>query len=266
MSIRVQRRKGLLMAVVAAMVAAGCSAVGLGDDDLAGPGPEQALAPAAEPAPATDADTDGNEPAPVDDGGPPARPPFDPVAYQENLDLLLASTTRNTNHDASPYLEVPSAELVPEDLYGPRSDYLGEVGGNAEPAFPTEEGGQFRTACEFSHFSYDDPLVFPGQPGAAHLHMFFGNTHVNAHSTYDTLLNSGSGTCNGLELNRTGYWVPAMFDGEGNVRVPERVVIYYKGEGFSRGESVIYPPEAAFLASENINLVSAADGGAEFKF
>ncbi len=254
--------------LLAALIAAGCSAVGLGGDEEAR-ADEQALAPEAGITDAADGDEDGDEATTTttgDTGGAPARPPFDPVAYQENLDLLLASTVRNTNHDDSPYIDVPSAELVLEDLYGPRSDYLQDAGGNSEIAFPTEAGGQFRTACEFSHFSYDDPLVFPGQPGAAHLHMFFGNTHVNAHSTYDTLLNSGSSTCNGMELNRTGYWVPAMFDGEGNVRIPERVVIYYKGEGFSNGNSVPYPAEAAFLASENINEISYEDGGAEFKF
>ncbi len=78
-------------------------------------------------------------------------------------------------------------------------------------------------------------IFYPKTPGAAHLHMFFGNTDVNAFSTVDTLNESGSSTCNGQELNRTGYWAPAMIDGQGNVRVPERVVVYYKGEGLANG-------------------------------
>ncbi len=186
--------------------------------------------------------------------------------YQDNLALVLASSVRNTNHDASPWLLVPSADLDPANHYGPRDDYLGNPAGNPEGSFPVPQGGQFRTGCEFSHFAYDDPLVFPGQPGVSHLHMFFGNTHVNAHSTYETLIDSGSSTCNGQELNRTGYWVPAMFDGEGNIRIPERVVVYYKGEGLSRGASVVYPPEAAMVSTDDINAIGYGQGGAEGKF
>lgn len=260
-----RKRRRRVPLLLAALIAAGCSAVGLGGDEGA-EADEQALAPVLDGATESDSDDGGSTPSAASGfDGVPEAPPFDAVAYQENLDLLLASTVRNTNHDLSPYLDVPSEELVIEELFGPRSDYLQDAGGNPEGAFPVEAGGQFRTACEFSHFSYDDPLLFPGQPGAAHLHMFFGNTHVNAHSNYDTLLNSGSSTCNGLELNRTGYWVPAMFDAEGNVRVPERVVVYYKGEGYSNGESVVYPPEAALIALENINEVPLAEGGADFK-
>ena len=38
--------------------------------------------------------------------------------------------------------------------------------------------------CGASHFAPDDPIVFPGQRGAAHMHEFFGNTSTNASSTY----------------------------------------------------------------------------------
>jgi hypothetical protein len=186
--------------------------------------------------------------------------------YQENLAVLQASPFRNANHDGSPYRDDPSAELVPEEHYGPREEYLDDPGGNAEESFPIPEGGQFRAGCEFSHFAYDDPLVAPDRPGVSHLHMFFGNTDVNAYSTYDSLVNTGSSTCNGQELNRTGYWLPAMFDGEGNVRIPERAVVYYKGEGRSRGASVPYPEGAALLALQNLNTIDVSSGGAEGKF
>ena len=152
-------------------------------------------------------------------------------------------------------------DLVLTDHYGPRSDYLARPGGNPERSFPVVAGGQFRSSCEFSHFGYDDPLVHPGQAGASHLHMFFGNTDVNAFTTHDTLVNSGSSTCNGQELNRTGYWVPALFDGAGNVRVPERVVIYYKGEGRARGASEVYPAGAAFVVTDNLNTAPSDRGG-----
>ena len=183
--------------------------------------------------------------------------------YDENLEMIKSASVRNTNHDDSPYLNTAMADIPTEALLGPRAEYLEVPGGNPEQSFPTENVGSFRTSCEFSHFAYDDPLVFPNQPGASHLHMFWGNTDANAYSTYDTLLNSGGSTCNGQELNRTGYWAPAMFDAEGNVRIPERIIVYYKGYGLANGASEVYPPGAAVIANENLHEVSVG-GVADF--
>ncbi len=181
--------------------------------------------------------------------------------YSSNLEMIRAASVRNRNHDTSQARDTPQSDLVLQDHFGPRSDYLGNPAGNPENAFPVLEGGQFRVTCEFSHFAYDDPILKPGQPGAAHLHMFWGNTDVNAFSTYDTLANSGSSTCNGQELNRTGYWAPALFDASGNVRVPERIIVYYKGYGQAREESVVYPPGAAMVQNENLHTISWNEGG-----
>jgi hypothetical protein len=87
--------------------------------------------------------------------------------------------------------------------------------------------GAFRFICNASHLSYDDPIVFPGQPGKAHLHQFFGNTEANACSTYESLRKSGMSTCMS-PLNRSAYWMPAMMNGQGKVVVPDYVSIYYK--------------------------------------
>ncbi|MEL7156752.1 MAG: DUF1996 domain-containing protein [Actinomycetota bacterium] len=197
--------------------------------------------------------------------GSAARPELG-ADYGAQLALIRGQTVRNRTEDDSPYRQTPSDQLVPENHYGPRSDYLQVRDGNVEPAFPVQYGGQFRVACEFSHFAYDDPLVYPNQPGASHLHMFFGNTDTNAFSTADSIKNSGGSTCNGNELNRTGYWVPAMFDGSGNVRIPERVVVYYKGEGLANGKAEVFPDGAAMIASVDLNTVAPAQGGAAGKF
>lgn len=90
--------------------------------------------------------------------------------------------------------------------------------------------GQFRMYCKYSHFNYDDPIVYPGQPGAAHLHMYWGNTRADANSTKQSLTTSGGGTCEGFELNRTAYWMPALLDGTGNVVIPKAIVMYYKSK------------------------------------
>lgn len=186
--------------------------------------------------------------------------------YTQHLNLIRSQTIRNKNHDSSPYRETPLNQLDISNsspLLGPRTAYLGSPNGNPEQSFPTPAGGQNRTSCEFSHFAYDDPIVYPNQPGKAHLHMFFGNTDVNAYSTYETLTSSGSSTCNGQELNRTGYWAPAMIDGEGMVRIPERVVVYYKGEGQVRGKAKPYKPGMANISPNPTTVpeVPTFDGG-----
>jgi hypothetical protein len=87
---------------------------------------------------------------------------------------------------------------------------------------------KFRFNCIASHFRYDDPILFPGAPGAAHLHMFFGNTLTAANSTYRTLRTTGHGTCSGGPLNRTGYWVPAMVNtATDQIVKPYSIQFYY---------------------------------------
>jgi hypothetical protein len=87
--------------------------------------------------------------------------------------------------------------------------------------------GAFRFTCRPSHEASDDPLVYPGQPGKSHLHEFFGNTAVNANTTYTTLRTTGESTC-GNKVNRSGYWQPAMVSASGTVLKPDEWAIYYK--------------------------------------
>lgn len=109
------------------------------------------------------------------------------------------------------------------------SDYLQKSWGTG--AIPSSNSpdviGAFRFVCTPSHNAYDDPVVFPGQPGKSHLHTFFGNTLANANSTYASLRTSGESTCNNL-LNRSAYWIPAMMTPAGKVVMPNYVTIYYK--------------------------------------
>jgi hypothetical protein len=92
--------------------------------------------------------------------------------------------------------------------------------------------GAFRFICGAGPLKYDDPILFPGQPGRSHLHQFYGNTSVNAYSTFESLRTSGNGTCGsdgaGNTLNRSAYWIPAILDGRGSAVQPDYIVIYYK--------------------------------------
>jgi hypothetical protein len=87
-------------------------------------------------------------------------------------------------------------------------------------------GGQFRVNCPYHHSAPDDPIVFPGMPGASHLHDFFGNTSVDAFSTESTLRAAGT-TCETTD-DLSGYWEPALYFHL--VKHPAmKVAVYYVG-------------------------------------
>jgi hypothetical protein len=107
--------------------------------------------------------------------------------------------------------------------------------------------GKLRFLCNPGHLSYDDPILYPGQEGAAHLHHFFGNSTTNYNSTYASLragqdaagtpnTTGSDGTCAGKGLNRTGYWHPAMIKPASpgfstpKVVVPSYIEMYYNIE------------------------------------
>lgn len=102
------------------------------------------------------------------------------------------------------------------------------IQGGAPSGSPTPTAtSAFRIECGFSHMNYDDPIVYPGQQGRAHLHTFFGNTGVNYASTYNSLRTTGNSTCSGGILNRSAYWVPTLMNGSTPI-APSRITTYYK--------------------------------------
>ena len=89
--------------------------------------------------------------------------------------------------------------------------------------------GSFRMTCKMTKMGFFDPIVYPGVANSAHLHMFFGNTAITPGSTSASLSSSGGGSCIGGTVNRTGYWVPAVFDSRtSQVITPDFATIYYK--------------------------------------
>jgi len=77
------------------------------------------------------------------------------------------------------------------------------------PALAMADSPGWITNCPYSHSAANDPIKFPGQPGASHLHDFFGNRSVDAGSTYNSML-AGATTC-GSNADRAGYWAPALY-------------------------------------------------------
>jgi hypothetical protein len=82
----------------------------------------------------------------------------------------------------------------------------------------------FIIACPYHHTLPDDPIVYPGQPGASHSHDFFGNTTTDAYSTADSM-HAGSTTC-ANKGDLAGYWVPSAYL-NGSRLMPSRVKAYY---------------------------------------
>ncbi|GGM57659.1 hypothetical protein GCM10012275_31080 [Longimycelium tulufanense] len=87
----------------------------------------------------------------------------------------------------------------------------------------------FDVTCSFSHEGPDDPIVYHGQPGASHHHMFFGNTSTNAYSTGESLYVNGDTTCD-TPYDLSGYWTPDLRVDGRSVR-PSYMVATYEARG-----------------------------------
>ena len=120
-----------------------------------------------------------------------------------------------------------------------------QVNVEVPPSAAPDVVGAFRFICSPSHNLPDDPIVYPGLPGKAHMHTFFGNTMASASSTYQSLRQHGESSCQGGPLNRSAYWMPAMMNGAGNIVMPDYIAIYYKGP--PRGASRAPPRGLRFI-------------------
>ncbi len=155
-------------------------------------------------------------------------PPVEPPSYE---------SIRNNDPLFVQHADAPKDEI---DMLGFFHDDFTEVVGSVDNGPGPGGQGQFRVGCQYSHFGLDDPIVFPDQPGAAHLHMFWGNTGADAFTDFSPTSGAGDetdvrqrggGTCQGFELNRSAYWVPALLDRSGsgpNIVVPDTIILYYK--------------------------------------
>ncbi len=133
---------------------------------------------------------------------------------------------------------------------------------NELPAGPSDVGA-FRLRCQPSHFAFDDPIVFPNQPGRSHLHVFFGNTGANASSNTESLLSSGNGSCNGGTVNRSAYWAPAIIDMRTNRAVlPAASDFYYKTgyNGVRAADIKPFPKGLRMIAGDPKNATDLGQG------
>lgn len=100
--------------------------------------------------------------------------------------------------------------------------------------------------CDASHSAPDDPIVFPGQPGAAHLHEFFGNRSTNASSTYPSMV--GKATTCPFAGDTAGYWMPALLNASGQRIPPRGMTVYYRDRPQENRIVTPFPPDFRMIA------------------
>mgnify|MGYP002620052505 CR=1 FL=1 len=99
---------------------------------------------------------------------------------------------------------------------------------------------EFHASCKISHHADDDPIVFPGLPGASHNHTFWGNTTTNAATTTASLYAATATTCNPSE-DKSAYWIPTLYQ-HGKVVDPIEVTVYYGSRLKDPSRTQPFPP------------------------
>ncbi|GLX94780.1 DUF1996 domain-containing protein [Herbidospora sp. NBRC 101105] len=120
---------------------------------------------------------------------------------------------------------------------------------------PFAQYREIHANCKVTHHLSDDPIVYPGLPGAAHNHTFAGNPTTNAKSTRASLLAGGS-SCQDT-MDKSAYWIPTLYQ-NGKVVDPTIVTTYYKS-GVKDYRTVQPFPAGFRLIVGDMRTASAAD-------
>lgn len=134
-------------------------------------------------------------------------------------------------------------------------DGLPVAGRSAETGFRTGpdiattiDSALFTVDCRFSHRAADDPIVHPEQPGASHVHDFFGAEDTDAHSTAEQL-RRGSTSCDDRE-DTAAYWAPTVYL-DGAPLEPSIVRVYYRAAvGADVKRVQVLPPDLELIAGD----------------
>ena len=135
----------------------------------------------------------------------------------------------------------------------------------AKTSLALADGG-WLVQCSLSHSLADDPIVFPRQPGASHLHDFEGNMSTNAFSTYASMTqSSATTTCPVASGDTAGYWVMALFKDDVKIDPsnpkdrPHGAQFYYRASNVKAGTVIqSFPPNFRMTAG-NGHATSEAD-------
>ena len=129
--------------------------------------------------------------------------------------------------------------------------------GGAEAA----ETAAWNVSCPISHYKTDDPVMFPGQTGASHMHAFFANTTTNSATTTASLLAAPSTCVRGFDnADHSAYWVPALYrksasggadQVSGMTGQEQSMTVYYRRAGQSNGPQVEPFPQGLRMIAGN---------------
>jgi uncharacterized protein DUF1996 len=129
------------------------------------------------------------------------------------------------------------------------------------PAIPARASGSgiWIVTCQLSHQFPDDPIVFPGVPGASHLHTFYGSRDTNASSTPDSL--RAAGTSCAMPGDTSGYWIPAVY-ARGQQLAPgttRHALFYYRRVAAPVGTTVQTIPDGLRVIVGNSHAANPAE-------
>ncbi|MEV6986895.1 DUF1996 domain-containing protein [Sphaerisporangium sp. NPDC051017] len=105
---------------------------------------------------------------------------------------------------------------------------------------------EFQANCSWTANKPDDPIVYPGMPGASHMHTFVGNTTTNAGSTLSSLLAGGTSCTN--PHDKSAYWFPSFYKGDQLIQPVGDQVIYYKSGILEYWRVVPFPQGLRYVA------------------
>jgi hypothetical protein len=111
----------------------------------------------------------------------------------------------------------------------------------------------FDVFCFYSHTLPDDPIVYPGRPGASHAHQFYGNTGTDAGSTPSSL-RTGKTNCL-LSADKAAYWSPALYS-SGVEQHATRLHLYYRAGALNDLASIAPLPSGAGMIAGNHDATS----------
>jgi hypothetical protein len=117
---------------------------------------------------------------------------------------------------------------------------------------------EFNATCAYSHSKADDPIVFPGLPGASHMHTFIGNRSTDANSTTQTLL-ANAGTSCAPAQDLSAYWIPTLYERDQPVE-PKGVVVYYGSRLSDPSKTVPFPQGFRMIAGNAKSQVPTPQG------
>src|SRR5918995_6396213 len=125
------------------------------------------------------------------------------------------------------------------------------VSGQRQAGAQSEEdaltGPTLQFGCNVLKVAAIDPIFDPEHP---HDHVFYGNTGVDADSTYESLVNNPNTTCANTYAT-SSYWNPVVKDGTTEINQPRRLSAYYVGRG---DQTKVQPiPDGLQLLGNNEN-------------